>query len=76
MQLDITNPLTLHRRATAPEGEAFRLRIEGRRDLAGRADHAARQYRDAADAIAHARNIEDAIAAEQGWTIVRGAVAA
>jgi len=76
MQLDITNPLTLYRRATALEGEAFRLRAEGRRDLAARADIAARQYRDAGDAIAHARHMEDAIAAGQGWTIIRAGAAA
>lgn len=60
--IDITQPLTLYRRAAALEGEAARLRAAGARDLAGRADHAARQYRDAADAIAHAQSLEALIA--------------
>jgi len=71
MEGAINSPTLLYRRAAALEGEAFRLRAEGRRDLAARADIAARQYRDAGDAIAHARHMEDAVAAEQGWTIIR-----
>jgi hypothetical protein len=60
--IDITQPITLYRRAAALEGEAAQLRAAGNRKLAGLKNVAALQYRDAGDAIAHARRLEAQIA--------------
>ncbi|MCW2395862.1 MULTISPECIES: hypothetical protein [unclassified Sphingobium] len=60
--IDISKPVTLYRQAQALEGQAALLRAQGKRDLAARADIAARQYRDAGEAIAYAQGMETLIA--------------